>query len=626
MYEELSWLPPVPANFSELVSRATSGHELAHCATHALGDNQLRRIAKKLDDLKAAGISLSPLKPIRLGVVSNATTQLIESTLKGSALRFGLALDVVHAEFNQIAQVMFTEPDPFTQQKFDVVLVAIDHHGLPFVPSPGDVRAAEKKLQECLHYLKAIAQAVHCKSKAHVLLQNIAPINQSFAGSYERRLPGTWIWFVNRLNQELDLLDASYTTVVDIAALAANVGIENWHDPTLWHIAKLPFAQRFNPIYGDWISRILSARLGRSRRCLILDLDNTLWGGVVGDDGLDGIVIGNGNATGEAHLALQKTALELRERGIVLAVSSKNEDSIARSPFRGHPDMILREHHIAVFQANWMDKAANIKAIASILSLGLESMVFVDDNPAERMQVRQALPEVAVPELPNDPALFSRTLIAAGYFESVSFSEEDSKRAAFYQDNAKRAAILSQSTDLNSYLESLEMEATFSPFDQMGVTRITQLINKSNQFNLTTKRYSEAEVRQLIDDPAYFTLQIRLKDSFGDNGMISVIICKLGDITWEIDTWLMSCRVLGRRVEEAALAYLVDHALSSGAKKLKGYYLPTLRNTIVKEHYKKLGFVCVSADAESDLWVIDLTKYQRPVLPMKINDSRKSSM
>ena len=281
------------------------------------------------------------------------------------------------------------------------------------------------------------------------MLQNFAPLGEDIFGSYERRLPGTLAWLINQLNTRLDLLNLMHVSIVDIAGLAANVGVANWHNQTLWHLGKIPFAPKYNPIYGDWVMRLVAARLGRSRRCLILDLDNTLWGGTIGDDGLNGIIIGNGHATGEAHTALQRTALALRERGVVLAVSSKNEDSVARSPFKEHPDMLLREHHIAVFQANWQDKASNIEAIASALSLGLESMVFVDDNPAERMQVRVVLPSVAVPELPEDPAFFSQTLLAAGYFEAVGFSGEDRIRAAFYQDNGKRIETLKKSSNLD---------------------------------------------------------------------------------------------------------------------------------------------------------------------------------
>lgn len=625
IYEELSWLPPAPADFPQRLARAITGQDLAQLATYSLDDNQLRRLSKKLDELKKSDRYAASLRDVTLGIVSNATTQLVAPALKGSALRFGLALEVVQTEFNQIAQIAYSGQDTFSSQAMDVVLISIDHQGLPFVQCPGDSSNASNQLQDCLQYLMTLADALHRKSNAHILLQNFAPLSENLSGSFERRLTGTWSWLLHNLNRELDLLNRSYITVVDIAGLAANVGLANWHDPTLWHIGKLSFAQRFNPVYGDWIARIVAARLGRSRRCLILDLDNTLWGGVIGDDGLEGIKIGQGDPTGEAHLSLQRTALDFRDRGIVLAVSSKNEDATARSPFREHPDMLLREDHIAVFQANWSDKASNIRAIATTLSLGLESMVFVDDNPAERLQVRQALPEVAVPELPDDPALFSRTLIAAGYFESVSFSEEDRKRATFYQDNAMRAAILNQSVDLESYLKSLAMEITFSPFNEVGIQRITQLISKSNQFNLTTKRYSEAEVTRLMGDPGYFTLQIRLKDTLGDNGMISVVICKLGSETWEIDTWLMSCRVLGRRVEEATLAYISEHAKSGGVNKIKGYYIPTARNALVKDHYKNLGFVQVTGDAGPEVWELDLTQYQYPSLPIKISDSLNTS-
>ena len=252
-----------------------------------------------------------------------------------------------------------------------------------------------------------------------------------------------------------------------------------------------------------------------------------------------------------------------------------------------------------------------------MLSLGLESMVFLDDNPAERMLVRKELPEVAIPELPKDPALFARTLIAAGYFEAITFSDEDRKRASFYQDNAKRAQILNQSSDMDTYLKSLDMEITLTPFDATGRARIAQLISKSNQFNLTTKRYSELDVKEIEDNNGYFARQIRLKDVLGDNGMISVIICKREPNAWEIDTWLMSCRVLGRRVEEAALSDMADHAKKSGAKKLVGVYSPTARNIIVKDHYKKLGFIKTSGDSEVETWELDLNLYQSPELPMK---------
>jgi FkbH-like protein len=260
-------------------------------------------------------------------------------------------------------------------------------------------------------------------------------------------------------------------------------------------------------------------------------------------------------------------------------------------PFRQHPEMLLREDHIAVFQANWTDKPTNLKAIAEALSFGLDALVFVDDNPMERDLVRRTLPQVAVPELPDDPALYARTLAAAGYFEALGFSDEDRQRADFYRDNARRLKLQAQTTDLDAYLASLEMVITFRPFDATGRSRIAQLINKSNQFNLTTRRYTETELAELEQDPDCFTLQVRLIDTFGDNGMISTIICRRDGDDWEIDTWLMSCRVLGRGVEDMVLRELLQHARARGIGRLIGVYRPTERNAMVQDHYGKLGFV-----------------------------------
>ena len=615
-YENLSWLPKPPTDFAQRLVAASSGSQLRELAKYSVDENQLRRLSKKLQGLQDQRADLTSLVPVTIGVICNATAKLMVPTVIGTALRFGIALSVVEAEYNQIAQEAFSSDSSFSGHQLSAILVAIDYRGLPLLPTPGDLISADKNVKDCLSYIKSVIESLRNKTGAQILLQNIVPPVESLSGSYEGRLPGTLSWLCSRLNFELDTLVADDTFIVDVAGLAANVGLANWHDPTLWNMAKLPFAQQYTPIYADYVCRILAARLGKSRRCLILDLDNTLWGGVIGDDGLEGILIGNGDPTAEAHLNVQRTALELRDRGVVLAVSSKNEDLMARLPFKEHPDMLLRENHIAVFQANWSDKASNIKAIAETLSLGLESMVFLDDNPAERMLVRKELPEIAVPELPNDPALYARTLIAAGYFEAITFSEEDRKRASFYQDNAKRAQILNSSSDMDSYLKSLEMEITFTPFDATGRARIAQLISKSNQFNLTTKRYSELDVKGLEEDSAYYTRQIRLKDTLGDNGMISVIICKKDSSIWEIDTWLMSCRVLGRRVEEAALLDIANHAKEAGAVKLIGIYSPTARNIIVKDHYRKLGFTKTSRESEIEIWELNLAQYQATQLPM----------
>jgi FkbH-like protein len=299
-------------------------------------------------------------------------------------------------------------------------------------------------------------------------------------------------------------------------------------------------------------------------------------------------------------------------------VSSKNEDETARLPFRQHPDMLLHEEDFAIFQANWKDKATNIKAISDTLSLGLDAIVFVDDNSFERDMVRQVLPNVAVPEMPEDPAQYVRTLSAAGYFEAVTFSEEDAKRTLYYAANARRATLERQVGDVSMYLASLEMEIDFQPFNETGRARITQLINKSNQFNLTAKRYTEAEVASFEADLRVLTLQVRLRDKLGDNGMISVIICRCSEAgVLEIDTWLMSCRVLGRRVEEAVLRELLDQAKRRGAGTLRGVYRPTDRNKLVEEHYAKLGFALVEAREDgSTVWELEVASASVESPPM----------
>ena len=351
----------------------------------------------------------------------------------------------------------------------------------------------------------------------------------------------------------------------------------------------------------------------------MLDLDNTLWGGVIGDDGLKGIQIAQGDPLGEAYLDFQRYALSLRQRGVVLAVSSKNEDATARLPFREHAEMILREEHFALFQANWSDKATNLEAIATELSLGIDSLVLADDNPFKRELVRRKLPQVAVPEMPADPSLYARTLSAAGYFEAAAFSEEDLRRASYYDGNARRAALRKEAGDISAYLASLEMEITFQPFDETGRARITQLINKSNQFNLTTRRYTEAEVARIEADGNCFTRQIRLADKLGDNGMISVIICRTVGDAWEIDTWLMSCRVLGRCVEQMVLRELMGRASERNIRTLIGFYLPTDRNKIVEQHYAKLGFTLEDRGPDgSTRWRLAVAAAPPEAVPMTV--------
>jgi FkbH-like protein len=627
LYSDLAWLPPPPANFRErrrevAASSAPAGSIIAHMASHALSENQLRQLASTIDDIRSHGGSLSPLAPLKLGLVGNGTLDYLAPLLVASAARHGIALECVQAHFGQMAQEAFDPGSGTNQARPDAILLAIDARGLPLRPGL-DEDDARASVSASLDFVRNLASAFRTNAGAACIVQTLAPPPESLFGNFEARFPGTMRSLCAAFNAGLiDALSGGPDVLFDVAGLAETVGLAAWHSPKQWNVGKLAFDARYLPLYADHVGRILGAMRGKSRRCLILDLDNTLWGGVIGDDGIDGIVLAQGDATGEAFLEVQRIASALRSRGVVLAVSSKNSDEVARGPFREHPEMLLREEHIAVFQANWNDKASNIAAIATALSLGTDAMVMLDDNPAERALIRASLPDVAVPELPDEPSLYARILSAAGYFESVGFGEDDRNRAGAYAANAKRVAIREQVADLDSYLASLQMKITFKPFDSIGRSRIAQLVNKSNQFNLTTRRYSEIEIAAFEADPAAFTLQVRLEDTFGDNGMISVIICRSDSSQeWQIDTWLMSCRVLGRRVEQMVLAEILAAARERGVRRVVGTYAPTDRNALVRDHYEKLGFTLVdTAENGTTRWSIDAAAEIEPA-PMAVERS-----
>ncbi|MDR3736466.1 MAG: HAD-IIIC family phosphatase [Acidobacteriaceae bacterium] len=626
LYAELQWLPRVPEDFAARLKTlgredGSLGSKIQALASFALDLNQLTRLAKTICKAQQEKKLLEPLVPFRLAVLSNATIDMIVPALVASAARHGIALEVIQPAYDQVAQEALSPESSVNRSKPDAVLFALDYRALPLKLSPGDAEVAKATVQGAIGYLQSLRHGVQSNGRTVCILQTFAPPVETLFGSMDRALPGTRRSLIDAVNRELaGAVLGTGDVLLDVAGLAETVGLADWHDPQLWNMAKIPFSDQLIPLYADHLARCVAAIRGKSRKALVLDLDNTIWGGVIGDDGLDGIQVAQGDARGEAHLAVQQLALDLRQRGIVLAVSSKNTDAVAREPFEQHAEMLLRLEHIAVFQANWNDKASNIQAIAEELSLGLDAMVFLDDNPVERGLVRKLLPQVAVPELPEDPAFYARTLAAGGYFEAIAFAAEDLGRAGFYQDNAKRAMLLRQVGGVGDYLESLEMIITFQPFDATGRTRIVQLINKSNQYNLTTRRYTEPEIAAAEGDAVVFTLQVRLADIFGDNGMISVVICKPSDAgVWEIDTWLMSCRVLGRKVEHMVLREILMHARAAGIHTLTGTYQPTDRNKLVVDHYAKLGFALVSEE-ESGVtrWKLEVDGAEPEQAPMRV--------
>lgn len=620
--ETLAWLLPAPDDFrarAKAVGPEGAGRALAGLAAHALDLNKLAQLDRALAALPADA-DLAPLSPVRLALLADATADYLAPAIRASALRHGIRAETYLPAYGQALAEAMDERSGLAAFGADMALVAQDHRALGLARVHLDAAAAAAAVAAALGRTRALLEALGRQGVRTVILQTLPVPPEPWCGHFDRRAPGSVAAQIAAFNDGLALLAAEgAAALLDVAALADLVGRARWFDAAQWHRAKLPFALDLVPLYADHVGRLLGALRGKARKCLVLDLDNTLWGGVIGDDGVEGIRLGQGSAEGEAFLAIQEAALALKARGVVLAVCSKNEDDAARLPFRHHPDMALKEEDIAVFVANWSDKATNLAHIAKVLNIGTDALVFLDDNPAERARVRQMLPEVAVPELPEDPAFYPAALLQAGYFETAGLSADDAARAEQYRANAARAAAAETIGDYGAYLASLGMECDLRPFDAAGRTRIAQLINKSNQFNLTTRRYTEAEVAAMEADPALFTLQVRLADRFGDNGMISVLIFRKGPEEWFCDTWLMSCRVLGRRVEEAALAAVAAAARAEGAQALAGEYIPTAKNRMVAEHFARLGFRQTAAEPGGrTLWRLDLAGWQAPELPMAL--------
>lgn len=621
----LPWLIPAPAEFRKTIKAIEQGQPLdiaavRRLAATAMDIDQLGRFSK-LSAHCAGQLVSAGFTPLKLGLIGSHTLDYLGSALIGTALRHGLVLTVVRADYGQLVQSVLDPGSPLAAAKLDAVLVSLDPHGLGLARAILDDAAALAAVDAALAQVVTLRDGIRNVVGATPVFQTIPlPVDQLF-GSFDARLRGSPRAMIESFNQRLQQeVVGPADLLVDIAFAAAQFGLYQWHDPRGWHNAKLPFSLDVAPLHADHVCRLLAAFKGKARKCLVLDLDNTLWGGVIGDDGVEGIKLGQGNGMGEAFLAIQTIALDLRSRGIILAVCSKNEDAAARLPFQEHRDMVLQQDHIAAFVANWTDKPTNLRNIARTLNIGTDALVFLDDNPAEREIVRRELPEVAVPEVGDDPALYPGLLTRAGYFEAIAFAHEDRSRAEMYQANAVRLQAAASITNIGDYLASLDMVLTVQAFDAQGRSRIAQLVNKSNQFNLTTRRYTEGDVAVLESDPDKFTLQVRLADKFGDNGMISVVIFDKGSDIWSCDTWLMSCRVLGRRVEEAVLDIVAKAAIAAGAKSLSGTYLPTPKNALVERHFEKLGFAKTADAADGAThWELPLNRYESPNLPMVIS-------
>ena len=640
--EDLAWLPALAGWQAALATARTTldpaqrllaAAKLAGYRHDFLAVSKIDRIAAPLlaDEAARREAATLGLFPLRIALLASHTVDHLVPAIRVAGLGRRLALTVSAAPYGQYRQVLLGPASPLDEFAPQLVILALDADevglGLP-LNAPDD--AVEDAVARKVEDLAALWRRARERFGATVVQQTILNTAPPLFGSYEGLVSAAPFALVERLNAAVrQAARREGVLLLDLDWHAARHDRRRWIDPARWHQAKQLVSPILGPVYGDLLARVAAASVGLSRKCLVLDLDNTLWGGVIGDDGLDGIVLGQGSAAGEAYLAFQHYCRLLGQRGVILAVCSKNDEKNAVEAFEKHPEMALCRGDIAAFVANWNDKAANIRDIAKTLEIGLDSLVFVDDNPAERAIVRQELPMVAVPELPDDVAGYAARVSDAGYFEAAAFTADDAKRREQYALNRERRASLDTATDMPTFLRSLEMVMHVQPISRVDLARVTQLTNKTNQFNLTTRRYTEADIERFMADPATVTLQLRLADRFGDNGLISVLVAR-PDAEWPedvllIDTWLMSCRVLGRQVEEATLDSLIRAARASGARALIGSYRPTAKNAMVAEHYAKLGFESLPSPPGTPdgtkFWRLDLAGYQPRPHFINIQDS-----
>lgn len=628
---ELGWLPDHP-DLSKAITQARSLASASDRLNAAIALAGFRRDALatlRIDKLaQEARPGAKPPEGFlarRLAILASSTVEPLVPAIRVAALHRRLVLDIEVAPYGQFRQTILERDSFLEEARPDFVLFALDEAALAPLPVAATRAEAEAALDSEIETLAALWRRTRERFGAVVLQQTVLNTRLSLFGSYEACVAGAPSALIDRFNQKLaDAASAAGVLLVDIDRQAAWSGRAIWSDPVLWHRAKQAISPVVVPLYGDLVARVIAATCGLSRKCLVLDLDNTLWGGVLGDDGIDGIVLGQGSAAGEAYLGFQRFASSLADRGIVLAVCSKNDPDLVEDVFVRHPEMHLKRDRVAAVMANWDDKATNLRRLAKTLELGLESFVFVDDNPAERAIIRRELPMVAVPELPDDVAHYGLAIAQAGYFEAAAFTAEDRIRVRQYTENAQRNAELATITDMEGFLRSLEMTMEAGPPRPEDVARVTQLVNKTNQFNLTTRRYTEPEVKRLTKDRSCLILRFRLTDRFGDNGLIAVIIARPHSSerqTMQIETWLMSCRVLGRGVEAACLGVLAAAARRAGATTLLGEYRPSPRNAMVREHYRRLGF---QPDGEQPdgvtTWRLDLANFTQATTFIRIHE------
>ena len=520
----------------------------------------------------------------KIAVLGNCSTQHLATALKGYGYIEKYNFDIFDSDYNQIDSQIMDEMSELYSFLPDYVLIFMSSEKLYEDFCKTDLNSRNTFADNIIQKLRMYYETVNQRLKTNILQLNFVELDDRIFGNYGNKIDNSFIYQIRKLNLLLMELSENIKNVfvIDLEWLQNTYGRKNLYDDKMYYIAKMPISTNLLPEAAKQIVDVIKSLKGRIKKCIILDLDNTLWGGVIGDDGLNKIQIGE-LGLGHAFSDFQMWLKELKNRGIILAICSKNNEDIAKEPFEKHPEMVLRLEDISMFVANWDDKATNIKHIQETINIGMDSIVFIDDNPFERNLVKSLIPDITVPDLPEDPSQYLSYLKELNLFETASYSENDKDRTKQYQAEVGRETMKSTYSDFNDYLKSLEMVGTVHEFNEFEVPRISQLTQRSNQFNLRTIRYTEAEIENIINDKNYVTLSFSLKDKFGDYGLISgVIMKKQDDDTLFIDTWLMSCRVLKRGMEEFIINNVVNKAKEEGYSKIIGEYIKTPKNAMVK--------------------------------------------
>ena len=543
--------------------------------------------AALLRRIPAAASDSASRRAARVWICNSYTTVQLAPLLALAGHRFGMRLEILNGGYGLYRQDILDPDSALYAAKPDVVLLAVhaEEAALPWF-SPDPDAAVEAELQRWT----ALWDVLSSRSHARLVMHNLAVPGEDPFGHLSARLPGTRASMLARLNTRLGEAAQGRVPIVDCERLSALVGKSRWFSPRYWHFSRQACSLEALPLMARHTAAVIAGDLGLSKKCLVVDLDNTLWGGIVGEDGVEGIHIGPETPEGRGYAALQAYLKQLKDRGVLLAVCSKNNPDDARAPFLERPEMLLRLDDFAAFVANWDSKDHNLRHIAETLSLGLDSFVFLDDNPVEREVIRRRLPEVEVLALPAEPADYVGALADALVFESSSFTTEDSRRTDLYRSTAAAASGAERAATVDDFLRSLDMQAVLEPIGDANLPRIAQLLGKTNQFNLTTRRMAAEELRELMAEPGFVHMALRLRDRFTDHGLVGVMGALVEEDRLRIDIWAMSCRVIGRTAEATMLSALLRAARARRCEEILGIYIPTAKNISVERLYERFGF------------------------------------